>query len=252
VEQATGATGPVHSIDVWVAGSLIGGVAVGGSGTGIRLYYDGSAWSNHTSGTSTLMSTTRAGQDPAEWWACGLSGIVYRATVPNAFGRYSPDFTANDLYYCGGPATNDVYAAGTNGFLAHFDGTAWTSTGYVTNTTETIFAVARCSGASGTAGMWLAGGNGVIRYATPPFTTFTEQGSGTTQALWGLDAASCTDVYAVGAGGTILHYDGTSWLSEPSGTLALLADVVIRTRTDGSFRDAWAVGANGTILHGTR
>jgi hypothetical protein len=177
---------------------------------------------------------------------------VYRAYYPNAFARYTPDFTTTDLYSCVGTDTNDVFAAGANGFLAHFDGTGWTSTGYTTNTTQTIFAATRCSGQSGTTDWWLAGGAGVIRHATTPFTTFTEQTSGTTQTLYGIDAASCTDVYAVGANGTILRYNGASWSAQASGTTSLLSGVVIRTNSDGTPRDAWAVGHSGTILHGVR
>jgi hypothetical protein len=67
-----------------------------------------------------------------------------------------------------------------------------------------------------------------------------------------VDAASCTDVYAVGSGGTILHYNGSTWSAQSSGTGQLLASVVVRTNADGSFRDAWAVGHAGTILHGVR
>ncbi|MBI4503232.1 MAG: hypothetical protein HY700_19005 [Gemmatimonadetes bacterium] len=256
VEQLTGATGsdgqvgPIYGIYLWVSGDLIGGVAVGGSGSGIRLYYDGSNWTRQSSGTSTLMSTTGVGTDPSrEWWACGLGGIVYRAYYPNAFFRFSPDFTTNDLYSCSGTATNDVFAAGANGFLAHFDGTGWTP--YTTNTTQTIFTQTRCSAQGATTDMWLAGAGGVIRHAASPFTTLTEQASGTTETLYGMDAASCTDVYAVGSNGTILHYNGATWSAEASGRTNLLSEVVIRTKLDGT-RDAFVVGSGGTILHGVR
>ena len=55
----------------------------------------------------------------------------------------------------------------------------------------------------------------------------------------------------MGAGGTILHYDGASWSPQTSGTTTLLNSVVVRTKVDGT-RDAWVVGHGGTILHGTR
>ena len=98
--------------------------------------------------------------------------------------------------------------------------------------------------------MWLAGSNGVIRHAKSPFTTFTAEASGTTETLYGIAAASCTDVYAVGSNGTILHYDGATWSAQTSGTAASLGSVTIRTNADGTPRDAWAVGLGGKILHG--
>jgi hypothetical protein len=59
--------------------------------------------------------------------------------------------------------------------------------------------------------------------------------------LWGSGA---TDVWAVGAGGTILHWDGAAWSPSPSGTNADLSSV-----WGSGATDVWAVGVGGTILH---
>jgi hypothetical protein len=53
---------------------------------------------------------------------------------------------------------------------------------------------------------------------------------------------SDTAVYAVGAGGTILRYDGTSWSQVWAGTFENLSTVV------NSGKQVFAVGSNGTIL----
>jgi len=190
----------------------------------------------------------------AEWWACGLGGVLYHAYQPNRFTRFTSFTTPVDLYSCSGTASTNVFVAGTGGYLAHYTWTegSFTATGYTTNTTETIFAATYCFDQSGSAtDAWLAGSNGMIRHAALPFTTFTAQSSGTTATLYGIEAASCTDVYAVGSNGTLLHYDGASWSPQTSGTTNLLSSVVVRTRVDGT-RDAWAIGRSGTILHGTR
>ena len=60
-------------------------------------------------------------------------------------------------------------------------------------------------------------------------------------AVWGL---SPTSVYAVGEVGTILHYDGTAWTMEESGTQSGLADLW-GSATLGLF----TAGDAGTILH---
>jgi hypothetical protein len=61
------------------------------------------------------------------------------------------------------------------------------------------------------------------------------------QGVWG---SSGSDVFAVGSGGTILHYDGTGWSAMSSGTNGLLGGV-----WGSSGSDVFAVGLHGTILH---
>src|SRR5438034_1171071 len=75
-------------------------------------------------------------------------------------------------------------------------------------------------------------------------TSWTVQPSGTPQVLYGVWGSRGTDVFAVGDGGTILHYNGTSWTVQPSGTSAYLNGV---WGTGGT--DVFAVGEGGTILH---
>ena len=59
--------------------------------------------------------------------------------------------------------------------------------------------------------------------------------------VWG---SSANDVYSVGADGSILHYDGSSWSSMDSSTGYWLGGV-----WGSSASDVFAVGGNGTILH---
>ena len=60
-------------------------------------------------------------------------------------------------------------------------------------------------------------------------------------AVWG---SSAGDVYAVGDGGAILHYDGHAWRNLGSLTIASLLGV-----WGSSAGDVYAVGNEGTILH---
>ncbi len=68
--------------------------------------------------------------------------------------------------------------------------------------------------------------------------------SGTTNHLYGIWGSSGTDVFAVGGGGTILHYDGSAWSSMTSGTTNVLYGV-----WGASGTDVFAVGAGGKVLH---
>jgi hypothetical protein len=73
---------------------------------------------------------------------------------------------------------------------------------------------------------------------------WTDSASGTTQALRGVFVRSTKDAWAVGAGGTILRWDGTHWAPSASGTSRLLYGVV-----GDASGNVWAVGEQSTILH---
>src|SRR6266513_4836849 len=61
--------------------------------------------------------------------------------------------------------------------------------------------------------------------------------------LHGIWTRSSNDAIAVGDGGKILHYDGTNWNVETSGTTSYLSAVW------GSGSNVFAVGGGGTILY---
>ena len=67
--------------------------------------------------------------------------------------------------------------------------------------------------------------------------------SGTAQPLTDVWGASPTNVYAVGGGGTVLHFDGLTWATEASGNSAQLRNV-----WGASDTSIFVVGYNGTIL----
>jgi hypothetical protein len=74
--------------------------------------------------------------------------------------------------------------------------------------------------------------------------------SGTSNYLGGVWGSSGSDVFAVGDGGTIRHYNGTIWDTSPSGTTGILNGVWGSSSTDvnGFANDVFAVGDTGTIL----
>jgi hypothetical protein len=75
-------------------------------------------------------------------------------------------------------------------------------------------------------------------------TAWSSVWGGTTQELTAVWGTSASDIWAVGAVGTILHWNGFNWSSFASGTTNRLEAVWGISTTD-----AWAVGAAGTILH---
>ncbi|OJY25089.1 MAG: hypothetical protein BGO98_08790 [Myxococcales bacterium 68-20] len=62
-------------------------------------------------------------------------------------------------------------------------------------------------------------------------------------ALWG---TSKNDVWAVGSGGTIMHYDGNAWSLTPTGIKNTFFDI-----WGSGPNDIWVVSSTEVILHGT-
>jgi hypothetical protein len=88
-------------------------------------------------------------------------------------------------------------------------------------------------------------GNETVGSASVPVSErWSAMSSGTTDGLGGIWGSSATDVFAVGVGGTILHYDGSKWSAMTSGTTNYLAGI-----WGTSHSDVYAVGYGGTILH---
>lgn len=65
----------------------------------------------------------------------------------------------------------------------------------------------------------------------------------TLTAIWG---AKENDIWAVGSGGTIIHYDGTTWTATPTG----YANTFFGIWGSGP-RDIWAVSSTDVVLHGS-
>src|SRR5439155_5852471 len=110
-----------------------------------------------------------------------------------------------------GYSATDVYAVGSAGTIAHYNGTSWTSTQV---SSGALFAV---SGTSST-NVFAVGLGGVIyRYNG---VSWTSMSSPATTDLYGVSASSGTEAFAAGAGGTLLRYDGSGWanLTAPYGT----------------------------------
>jgi hypothetical protein len=77
-----------------------------------------------------------------------------------------------------------------------------------------------------------------------PKGTWTVSPARTTQSLLGLWGRSASDVWAVGEGGTILHWSGSDWQDSPSGTTYPLRGV-----WGTATNDVWAVGDPDNTRH---
>ena len=78
--------------------------------------------------------------------------------------------------------------------------------------------------------------------------TWASMISGTTNTLESVWGSSADDVFVVGGGGTIMHYDGNSWTSMSSGTTEPLYDIW-GSGPDNVFAVGGGFDAAGTIVH---
>jgi len=74
--------------------------------------------------------------------------------------------------------------------------------------------------------------------------TLSGIGNPSAVALYSIWGSSANDIFVVGYGGTILHFNGSTWETMDSGTTSAIKSVWGR-----SGSDVFAVGYSGTILH---
>jgi hypothetical protein len=66
----------------------------------------------------------------------------------------------------------------------------------------------------------------------------------TSADLTGVWGTSANDVFAVGSGGTVLHFDGSAWTAMATTTTANLLAI-----SGSAATDVFAAGENGTVIH---
>ena len=221
--------------------------AVGSSGTIVR--YDGSSWNSMTSGTTNRLEDVW-GTSGNDVFAVGWNGVI-RHWDGAAWGAMSGGATDIDLYGVWGSSHNDVFAVGGPAYRG--GGISAASSGIILHYNGNA------------AGTWSPMDTGIIDdlydvWGTSPCDVFavgaagailhydglawSPMTSGTGNWLNGVWGTAHNDVFAVGYGGTILHYNGTAWSLMTSGTANELFGV-----WGSSHSDVFAVGVSGTILH---
>ncbi len=246
--------------DLWVAG-----------GTGVAQHFDGSGWTS-TPTTATDLVYVLWGASPSDVWLVGrgctavhwtgaawagtaVTGCV-NAVINNVTGAAASDVWAvgsggqisrwngsawtdasfgNDTYWDTWiDSPSDVYIVGTRGTIVHWTGTYVNETGAPNQTVTSI---------TGTGGAhWAVGFLGLIMYK-PAGGAWGVLPATTTENYYDVLALAANDVWAVGSGGTIIHYDGQGWSPVASPTTQSLR--AITQVPGGGLR---ITGDAGTVL----
>ncbi|MHC5018991.1 MAG: hypothetical protein ACYTGX_02535 [Planctomycetota bacterium] len=210
---------------------------------------------------------------------CDHSGAVPSFTFPK-------NVTTDDLHGVHGTSSSDVYVVGANDLVLHFNGTGWsqfvlnssvayagatvpaqmidsltqppaTPATFISEPTDVELDAAGdlfFSNANThqiyqldhvTRDLTVVAGTGAAGYAGDGGPA-GPNGALVSVDLNGVWGATASDVWAVGEGGVLLRYNGTSWsvYRAPVEGAAALNDI-----HGVSGTDAWAVGDGGTLLH---
>ncbi|MCX6854604.1 MAG: cadherin domain-containing protein, partial [Verrucomicrobia bacterium] len=236
-EQTTPATDQLRDVwaadgaNIWVVGN--GGRIVKGDGSG--------NWALQTSGVPNPLIEVW-GTSATNLWAVGGSGRILRSTNGTSWATQTSG-TANTLFSLWGSSDTNVWAAGDQSTLTRWNGTSWTASSLGVGVNMI------CHGLWGTAAnnIWMVGthintGNGMVyRYNGTSWTADTSMGTvAGLNDVWG---TSASDVWAVGGGGLILRWNGTTWSTSPSGTTQDLLSI-----WGSSATDVYATSAEGGIF----
>lgn len=220
------------------------GWAVGAGGTILYTTDGGVTWTDQTTPeSSTLEDVTWGGSDVSGddyVWTCGSSATVLKTTDEGetwenlSGGAPFSAFAINFQGISNGIMLGEgFYATSING------GNVWSPV----MTAYDYYAV-DFVGSTG----WACGQGGFIKKTTDGGATWTDQASGTTLGLRGIEFINANEGWACGFTGTILHTTdgGTTWTEQVSTTANLLSDIKFSDSQNG-----WACGYTGTILRTT-
>lgn len=288
--------------------------AVGQAGTIVR--YNGSTWSFMDSGTNEVLSAVW-GSAGNNVYAVGNRGLILKYNGSSWAVDYVYPDTSVNLNSIFGFSATDVYAGGA-GVMLHYDGTRWSMmeigrAGYIKGiwgtshsnlyAVDNLGLIHKYNGSVWTVAadyspdamlesVWGAAANDVYACGNDMDGNYIYHYNGSTwevvyqieavkhlTAVWG---SAANDVYAVGAGGIMLHYDGTAWSEQAvysvgynglwgssAGNVLLVGNYGALIRKNGASwniesgqyvwnldalwgtgpSNVYAAGSSGTILH---
>ncbi len=237
---------PYHSVSLLsnTDGWAVGGISAFGSSSGeidhLTSLGGVPTWVRYVRPGNAVFPGELYGVDmvsSSDGWAVGNNNVIFHYTGGDwnqvSFTPASAIiYRAVDMV-----SSSDGWLVGDGGRILHYDGTSWAS--YTSPTASTLHAVKMVGANEG----WAAGAGGTILYYTTTTGTGVWSVSRTGGSnLYGLSMYDRSNGVAVGANGSGLRYNGTSWLTIPATNVRNLYGVKLTSPTYG-----WAVGESGQL-----
>ena len=212
------------SSDVWIVGEE--GDVLTGAGSSLKML---------PAKASTSMHAVYVEGPTGRIWVAGRYGRVEFCERPcTAWISAGPPDVTSDFYDIAGTGPTDIWAAGADGMVWHWNGVAWTEV--KTGVTSTLYSIFIRTPND----IWFSGDGGTVLHWNGLSMRTLSGGIPTFNDIWG---SAPDNLWAVGVAGSIYHYDGKTWQAVKSGVSGELTSV-----WGSSARDIWAVGSE-VILH---
>lgn len=233
---------PVHDwTSVWVSSTGTVPYAVSNDGAW-AAFNDTLGWMERATSLGVLHDIGGIDGEVGEAWIVGLNGTIYRIHDFELSAAESPTLQHLSAVWAGDEQT--AFAVGDEVIL-EWDGVSWTE---VDSEVSAGKAFTDLHGTSAT-NLWAVAPDGTVihRGAGGSFEVLAEQppNAPALEAVW---VSPDGDVWAVGREGVIVHWDGTTWSEEESGTNDRLWGIVGREARFGGT-EVWALGRFGTVLY---
>lgn len=131
-------------------------------------------------------------------------GVRWTVDAPPAPVQATREFSG---VWTGG--SSNGWAVGKNSTIVRFDGSKWST---VSDVTSPVAATDNFNAVWGNGNeVWVVGDNSIVHCSTQSgCANQSAPGSGALKGIWG---SGRTNVFAVGVGGRIVRYDGSTWIS---------------------------------------
>lgn len=197
------------------------------------VHYDGTNWGLPLGDPKGPSMLALWGTDTTIWGA-GIAGQLMRNSGGSEWQEMPELLTPGDLHALWGSAENDVWAVGSTGAAAHFDGQNWTVADLKTQ--KNLRGIWGASASD----IWVVGDGGLIlHYDGIDWTEVSAPSNADLKSIWGHSPEA---IWTAGSSGTVMRWDGSSWTTVFSGTTEDLK------RVWGISNTLWITGSSGTLL----
>ena len=207
-----------------------------GAGGLVGRFADGTLTLGESGASADLLAVH--GSSDSDVWAVGEHGTAVHQTGTGAnVGWQATDtHTPRTLNAVFSRRPDDTWAVGELGTVLHHDGAKWVT--MLSGAKDDLYAV--WSGAEDD--VWIAGATELLHFNG----TAWDWESGVKMPIYGLGGLSGGDLWAVGAAGSLSHYQGNVWRAVETGTTVNLRSLAV-----SSHGDLWIVGEQGAVLRGS-